>query len=80
MEVGAEVWAKDRSQGGTQSWIPGIVHSKNISADGKQLIIVVRSDTTGDVKYCVNVNDDNADIDDLKLRNDPSESNVPELH
>ena len=27
----------------------------------------------------VNVNDDNADIDDLKLRNDPSESNVENL-
>lgn len=28
MEVGVEVWAKDRSQGGSQSWIPAIVHSK----------------------------------------------------
>ena len=29
--------------------------------------------------YSVNVNDDNADVDDLKLRNDPSESNVENL-
>ena len=82
METGVEVWVRDKMQ----AWIPAVVTSKEIKADGMGYALVV---TRGgfdeeDMRFEVPAGDD--ELEDVKLRNDKCDLavenliNLPHLH
>jgi myosin-5 len=84
MEVGADVWIKDNS--GT--WYQGIIQSKdklnndststnsNNNDDVYELHI---RNISNDIITCIRLDNNNNDLDNVKLRNDASESDVENL-
>ena len=73
MEVGADVWIKDNNG----SWCQGIIQSKN-PIDNDKYELVIR-DILSDIETIIKLDNKNQDLDNVKLRNDVSESDVENL-
>lgn len=74
MEVGVAVWLRDIN--GDQAWLPTCILSKE-NRNGK-IVIAVKNENTGE-EHSFQLDDENQESDDVKLRNDDNESQVENL-
>lgn len=76
MEIGVGIWLRQKD--GDSAWISAVIQSK-INKNDDKIELIVSSEIRGTETFTFNKNNIDDEFDDLKLRNDPSETDVENL-